>query len=216
MSATAFLADRRRAWLAGATLALALAVGGGAQATDHMLVLTGDMSATQRQMFGSNPTFFVANLDLSGFDAFTLAEGDTVEAHVTLTNGPFMVPSHDVELIGLNFFNNAGTDPTNTPTSPSIDGTFSFDGGAQIGAGCGNCVHLITGVSNTALSFQAIEADFTVTTLGAPYGVDRISLSYQLNDNAVPEPAVWTLMLAGFAGAGVMVRRSRREGVSAV
>jgi hypothetical protein len=216
MYASAFLSNRRRAWLAGAALSLGLAVGGAAQAMDHMLALTGDVSTTQRQMFGSNPTFFVANLDLSGFDPFTLVEGDTVEAHVTLTNGPFTVPSHDVELIGLNFFNIAMTDPTKTPTPPSIAGTFSFDGGTALGAGCGNCVHLITGLSNTALSFLAIQADFTVTTLGAPYSVDRISLSYQLNDNAVPEPAVWTLMLAGFAGAGVMVRRRRREGVSAV
>jgi hypothetical protein len=181
-----------------------------------VLNLTGDVSATQLSTFGTNPTFFVANLDLSGFDAFSLAEGDTVEAHVTLTGGPFMVASHDVELIGLNFFNFAGTDPTNTPTSPSVDGSFSFDAGAPIGAGCGNCVHLITGLSNTALSFTQIEADFTVTALGAPYGVDRISLSYQLNDNAVPEPAAWALMLAGFAGAGAMLRRNRREGVSAV
>ena len=54
----------------------------------------------------------------------------------------------------------------------------------------------------------------TVSALAAPYEVNNIQLAFEANDPAnfpapVPEPATWGLMLASFAGLGVVMRRRR-------
>jgi hypothetical protein len=36
--------------------------------------------------------------------------------------------------------------------------------------------------------------------------------SYETSPNAIPEPATWGMMLLGFAGMGMVIRRSRRSG----
>ena len=49
--------------------------------------------------------------------------------------------------------------------------------------------------------------------MDAPYEINSITVSYQVNNNAaVPEPASWALMITGFGGAGLMIRRRRQHG----
>lgn len=191
-----------------------------ANAANHVLNLTADFGdlSTSHFVFGGT-AYDTGVLALSGFDPFTFEDGDTVEANVTITGGPFAIAPHHEVFFGLDFFNSAGTDPVGDPAeqplSPQINGTFSFDGGAGIPSGCSNCLHIIHGIGDGGLSFDSLVAEATVSFLAEGYAVDRIQLSYQAAD-AVPEPAAWALMIAGFAGAGAALRRRRsRPGFAA-
>ncbi|PZQ61040.1 MAG: hypothetical protein DI570_13110 [Phenylobacterium zucineum] len=87
------------------------------------------------------------------------------------------------------------------------------------------------GKSQKDLAFDLI-GDFSdqIRTNGGTFGsVDTFSLvgfstasslgggesSITVVNTAVPEPAIWALMIGGFGGAGVMLRRRRREFVTA-
>lgn len=181
----------------------------GAQAANYVLTLTGDMSSFTSSSFLSGTTFFETGLlELSGFAPFTLQDGDTIEATVDITGGPFTVPTRDQMFFGLNFDNIlTGAQPTDAQST----GLISFDGAPSLGAGCGNCISLIYGQNGSPLSFVNLVASGSFT-LGSDYDVDHITVSYQVNNDptAVPEPATWGLMIAGFGGAGAMLRHRRR------
>jgi hypothetical protein len=202
----------RTAALAATLAGLALFAGGNAQAANWVLNLTGDANNTTTDSFTfGGVTYETGQLALEGFTPFTLADGDTVEVTVDITNGPFVVPIRDQMFFGLNFSDLlGGAQPDAVAT-----GTFSFDGGADVGAGCGNCTSLISGLNNTPLSFANLFAtgSFAFAVSGGSLSVESISVSYQVNnDAAVPEPASWALMIAGFGGAGAMIRRRRADG----
>jgi hypothetical protein len=193
--------------LAGVALS-ALFFASSASAADHVLDLTGDISNLTTNAFTSGGTFYqTGELALGGFSPFVLDDGDTITANVTVTGGPFTLPVRDVMFFGLNFSDLLGGAQ---PTTSQSTGTFSFDGGALVGAGCGNCTSLITFQSNMPLSFTTV-AGLGSFSMSSPYAINAISISYQVNDNAVPEPAAWALIITGFAGAGAMLRRRRRD-----
>ena len=52
--------------------------------------------------------------------------------------------------------------------------------------------------------------DFKIDWVGSQRNYDLVSLAIPLN-TAVPEPATWALMLLGFGGIGVAMRRGRRR-----
>ena len=179
-----------------------------AQAIEHVLNLTGDVTgvSTNSFMFG-NILYETGVLSLSGFTPFTLQNGDTVAVSVALTNGPFSLPVRDQMFFGLNFEDIfGGMQPVNSMSS----GLFSFDGNADVGAGCGNCVSLIYGQNDSPLSFSSLAATGSFV-LGADYDVNSITISYQVNNAAVPEPTTWALMILGFGSAGAMLRRRRQS-----
>lgn len=55
------------------------------------------------------------------------------------------------------------------------------------------------------------DAYFRVSSQGGPYGA-TLSIS---DFTAVPEPATWAMLIAGFASVGGLLRRSRRQGRAA-
>ena len=46
-------------------------------------------------------------------------------------------------------------------------------------------------------------------------GADSLALVTRFNNNAVPEPATWAMMLVGFGGIGYSMRRRRKAGSTA-
>ena len=175
-----------RRLLAGVALSTLL-FASGANATNHVLTLTGDMANFTSDSFMSDGVLYETGLlELTGFDAFTLHNGDTVEVAVGITGAAFNVPIRDSMFFGLNFDNVLGGAQPEDSTS---SGLFSFDAGLPVGAGCGNCVSLIYGQSNAPLSFTNLFATGAFT-IGADYEVKHITVSYQANNDAVavPEP----------------------------
>jgi len=194
---------------ASLTLAAAM-VAGSAQAATHVLNLTGSAFdvVTNAFTFGGID-YETGYLELTGFTPFILADGDTVDVNVDIADGMFVVPSRDVMFFGLNFADISGGVQ---PTTSSANGFMSFDGGPTEAAGCGNCTSLINGQSGGTMQFTNLVATGEFT-MDAPYQVNSITVSYQVNNNAaVPEPASWALMIVGFGGAGMVIRRRRRNG----
>lgn len=185
-----------------------LSFASGANATNHVFTLTGDMANFTSSTFTFNGvTYETGVLELSGFDPFTLQDGDTIEADVAITGGPFALPVRDQMFFGFNLDNIlTGAQPTDASSS----GQFSFDGGAPVGAGCGNCTSLIYGLNNGVVSFTSLLASGAFA-LGSDYEVNHLTISYQVNNAAVPEPGAWALMILGFGGAGAALRRRRNR-----
>ncbi|MDZ4370387.1 MAG: PEPxxWA-CTERM sorting domain-containing protein [Phenylobacterium sp.] len=74
-----------------------------------------------------------------------------------------------------------------------------------------NWVHY-SGVANILVG-GVYETSFTYTSGPAPAGdfvVDRVYVVAGDQTGVVPEPGTWALMIMGFGGAGVALRRSRR------
>ena len=192
-------------FLSGVALA-ALLFASQAKAADYLFNLTGDMSnfTTSSFMFGG-ALYETGVLELTGFDPFTLQDGDTVTANVHVTGGSFSLPVRDNMFFGFNLDNILGGAQ---PATASTAGDFWFDNAASYAAGCGNCTSLITYVSNIPLSFHDVVATGAFA-VSSNYDVNHISISYQVNNSAAPEPATWGLMILGFGGAGAMLRRRR-------
>ena len=179
-----------------------------AQAVEHVLDLTGDVTGLITNSFMSGGNLFDTGvLSLTGFNPFTVQGDDTVLGRVTLTNGPFSLPVRDNMFFGLNFENIFGG---MQPLDSMSNGEFRFDGGPAVGAGCGNCLSLISFQNNMPLSFNTLEASGAFV-LGTDYDVNSITISYQVNNTAVPEPTTWALMILGFGSAGAMLRRRRQS-----
>lgn len=199
-----------------AAAAMALAAGH-AQAANYVLNLSGSAFDTQTNAFTFNGRDYNAGfLALSGFTPFTLQDGDTVEVTVDITSGPvfpFIVPLADEMFFGLDFSDIPGGAQ---PTSAQANGFLSFDGAPDVQAGCSNCTSFIYGQSNSPLFFTTLTANGAFT-LGAPYEINSIAVSYQVSGpaSATPEPGAWALMIAGFGGAGAMLRRRRAAVASA-
>jgi hypothetical protein len=197
--------------LAGVALGALVFAGGSAQAANYVLDLTGSFLDLQTNSFTFNGKFYETGaLELSGFTPFELADGDTVEVSVTITDGPFVTPVRQEMFFGLNFADISGGAQ---PTTSTAMGTFSFDGGPPIDVGCSNCTSFIRGQAGTPLTFTTLAAQGAFT-MDTPYAVNSITVSYQVSD-AIPEPGAWALMILGFGGAGAMLRRHRRGGFAA-
>lgn len=117
-------------------------------------------------------------------------------------------------------------DICNSGMSGPLTGTFAIDFGVDsfIGSLTGNNAASATpGIANldwtyTILSgtgrFLGASGQFSgIGTTDARVPPAQVSLTYtgRINAPAVPEPASWAMMLLGFAGAGLVLRRSRRS-----
>lgn len=197
----------------------ALALAAPAAATTHILNLTGTVANTTFNTFSSGASNFrTANLLLDPFTPFTLAEGDDIQATITLDSA-FFVPSSGEQLFGINFFDANGESPPGPEGSTNNLGTvtFSLGGGPTTRTGgditdgaCSNCLSAITGASpGAAFSFDGLGLNETVTGLTSSFDVGQVTISYQLRDLAggVPEPATWAMMIGGMGFVGFARRR---------
>jgi hypothetical protein len=64
-------------------------------------------------------------------------------------------------------------------------------------------------VTNTTDAWDSWAPDFKIDWTGSQNNYDLVSLAIPVN-TGVPEPATWALMLLGFGGIGMAMRRSRR------
>jgi hypothetical protein len=188
-----------------------------AQAAHYIFNLTGNADDTITGAFSFDGVDYeTGSLELTGFTPFTLQDGDTFEATVTISGSSpppfpnFIVPLRDQMFFGLNFSDLLGGAQ---PTTASVDGLMRFDGGADVPVGCGNCTSLILGQNATPLGFNVLIAS-GMFSLSDPYEINSISISYQVNNDptgAIPEPGAWAMMILGFGGVGAILRLRRRS-----
>ncbi len=160
-------------------------------------------------------------LSLSGLDALsaiTVAEGDVINATITLDQA-FTIPG-SVQLTSFGFFTGGdGFPDVDTETSGT---TSLFLGGLPVTVRPGGSLthaQLNNSVSffppdNGPITFDSVFSSFTVVGLGGQTAsLDYSGITYTLfspaTGAAAPEPAGWALMLLGFGGLGAMLRRRR-------
>jgi hypothetical protein len=119
----------------------------------------------------------------------------------TVTSGVMTSPSgFSFMLGGLNSSGCDGSgnffcfDNTAIPPTPStlLSGPLSFN---------------FNVTANTAGVWSAYTTDFKIDWVGTKNNYDLVSLPIPVN--GVPEPATWAMMLLGFAGVGMTMRRRR-------
>lgn len=197
--------------------------GAAAQAATYDIFLTGSPATGgySSQDIGANH-YDQFNMSLSGVDGnnpLTLAEGDIVNATVTF-DALFTVPaSVTFTSFGLYFGNSAGFPAGDV----GVDGSFTFYNGASVvasnssGTGTsGQVIHsaIFFPPFNGAFTFDSFTATFEVLDLPDTVTLDYSGFTYTRADigggsGGVPEPGAWVLMIAGFGGAGAMLRRRR-------
>ena len=92
-------------------------------------------------------------------------------------------------------------------TGPGTGLSFDLTGITSIDrAVSGQLSFVASGLLNLA-GFNPTPGTFTLTTQGN----GQIQTTFSASTVAVPEPATWGLMLLGFAGIGVTLRRRRRQ-----
>jgi hypothetical protein len=185
-----------------------------AGAATYTLSFSGTVANTVfNQFVAGDQLLLTANLELDPIDnsalPIELIDGDTLDFDVSLDT-PFTVPGSP----GLQFFgfNLSVEEDESDPFVASNLGSIRFFQGAtqvlELGAGCGNCLSAITfQIGAPSFSFDRIIGS-TVYSIDRPVFVFGAGISYQVD--AVPEPATWALLIAGFglAGAASRVRRT--------
>ncbi|MGZ3377270.1 MAG: PEPxxWA-CTERM sorting domain-containing protein [Phenylobacterium sp.] len=204
-----------------AAAAAVLASGGHALADTFDISLTGQVanfSFSSQDCCGAH--FDQAFLSLDGLNAdnaFTVHNGDTVNAAITLDQDLTIPASVTRTNVGFFLFGSA---------FPNIDtgvgGALTFFEGmtqvAQLGGGTGTHGALALALDffppdNGPLTFNNFTADFTINNLSQAATLDSAGMDYSLVRDvaAVPEPATWALMLIGFGGLGAMLRARRQR-----
>jgi hypothetical protein len=73
----------------------------------------------------------------------------------------------------------------------------------------GSSTSLDFSVTNTTDAWDSWTPSFKIDWVGSQNNYDLVSLPIPVN-TGVPEPATWAMMLVGFAGIGLMIRRRRQ------
>jgi hypothetical protein len=193
----------------GAALAAIPLFASGASANTYNLSLSGIVANGSYDSFTSGSTHYDQwYLSLTGLDStnqISVVNGDTIDATLTLDQ-PFTIPASQISTTVLLFIGGSSFPSVDTGTSGST--TFYY-GGAPVAAGsAGTGTHgtLANSVvffppNNTAITFDSVQSDFTITNLSQSAVLNNSELVYSLTSN-VPEPSTWALMLLGFAGLG--------------
>jgi hypothetical protein len=99
------------------------------------------------------------------------------------------------------------------PTTDTVHVSWIRGGGCAIGCSGGEDLDLGLGFQTYSFTGLTDLASFTLGTTNVVRftALDDINFSV----GVVPEPAAWTLMIAGFAGLGAMLRRRRHAALTA-
>jgi hypothetical protein len=207
-----------------AAVGMTAALAAPASATTFDLVLSGhtaDFQNFQQDCCGNHYNQFL--LLLTGLDssnAFTVSQGDIINATVTL-DAAFTVPA-STAFTSYNFNLNGSAFPAqNTATG---NGIFTlFNGGLMVAtfavgattsdsiAGAGSLLPPDSG----SLTFDSFTSVFEITDLATPATVDGSLLLISAADpSAAPEPATWAMMIGGFGAIGVAMRKRRKIAVA--
>jgi hypothetical protein len=188
---------------------------GGAQAAVFNLDLSGmvaDGAYSSQDVGGFH--YDQWSLGLSGLDPITVALGDQVNATITLDQ-LFTVPGSVSHTSYVLYLSGDGFPAINTGAHGSfaffngLTGVASGSAGTTTSGGIAHSVVFFP-PDNGPLTFDSIQANFTIDALAQSGQLDFAVLSYTLaSATAVPEPAAWALMLMGFGGLGAAMRRRR-------
>ena len=179
-------------------------------------------NANDLATFGENTYSVVNNAQFShslfvSYGDHTTGAGLYLVANGATTPNTTVYASSAIALIAGGSYSFGGFFSNAYPDSPAqIDFRVSLDGGPAtsigtytIAAGAGVWDGASFTFNNgTATSAVLSFVDLNTAGGGNDFGIDDITLT------AVPEPATWGLMIAGFAGVGIAARR-RRAGVVA-
>lgn len=204
-------------------IALSLAAAAPASAATIVLNLTGTVSSgfAQSVISGGNKFDFFT-IVLSGYTPTLLSVGDEVQATITL-DGPLTAPGATIRN-GMDFFMGDTTGAAG-PTAVSGTTDLSLMGVPVISAssGASSFAFLFNGYTNftgTAFTFDTIQSNFTITSIDAgsilPDFIGLRTIAVNPYTAAVPEPATWALMIAGFAAIGGALRSRRRRQLTTI
>jgi hypothetical protein len=208
--------------LKAAIMAGMLITSGTAQAANISLNLTGQVANfTNSQFVFAGLNFDNYYLSLDGFGSpVSVAQGDTIDATITLDQS-YTVQASQVRTDVLQYF--FGQNFTGNGTD--VSGVFDFYDGATLVHSIGYSSSTASALasfgilfppSNGAFTFDRLVNNVTIDTLDQPALLDSSALRFSLVSNlvAVPEPATWAMMLAGFGFVGGAMRRRTKFAVT--
>ncbi len=202
--------------------AIAFAFAGHAQAATFALNLTGQVANFSNSQFDfAGLHFNNFGLGLSGLDdsnAFTVSQGDEINSTVTLDQ-LYTISTSLVRTDLLQFFFGTGFSGAGTQLISQLD----FYNGATLvnsfatTSSTANALATFAAVfppNNGAFTFDSFTNHVVIDILDQPATLTASSFNYSLVSNAVPEPANWALMIAGFGLTGAAMRRRAKVAVS--
>jgi PEP-CTERM motif len=206
----------KRLLLAASAIALSVAH---AQATTFDLALTGVVAdgtyASGNNILGHYDAWFLTVSGLDSTNAITVSQGDMIDAAVTLDT-LFTIPASIERTVFSLILTGSSFDPaiyTNTSGTTSF-----FNGSSQVAGGpsidnsdsgqLANSV-IFFPPNNTAITFDSVASNFTITALSEQQSLDGAFIEYVLFSPTVPEPSTWAMMLAALGGLGLAASRRR-------
>jgi hypothetical protein len=150
-------------------------------------------------------------LDISGINSGTDTEGGRTGINAFALNDPAVGDAVSGTSTGFTFVPGSGLNSTGCSGSGNF---FCFDNTSippTPSTLLGDSLSILFSVtSNNAGSWtNYANPDFKIDWVGTQNNYDLVSLGIPVN-TGVPEPATWAMMLLGFGGIGMALRRSRR------